>query len=271
MTGTPELSSSARWFSGPDRCAHTDQPVLYCIPHSGGSESTYRGWAEALPGLHVLAIRKPGHGTRWSEQPYVQIDALVQDLAAAIIDATTAPRIAIFGHSLGALIAFEVARHLATTAVGLAHLFVSGCPAPQLAASTPGPAAETLDDDQIVEMLRQLGGTSEMVLASRTGRRMIIPGFRADLQVRHSYRYCGAEPLDVPITAVAATHDARASLTSMRGWECQTQRDFRLHIVAGDHFSVINHPETVLGYLASAMGPDRRDAQPSPALISTPA
>lgn len=228
---------------------------LYCLPHAGGSASIYRSWAGRLPGVAVCPVQPPGRETRRLDTPLTSMDEMAGTLAGVLLaDAGDAPY-AIYGHSLGGLVGFEVIKEIRRRdGRDPVHLLVSGCAAPQLAADDdPDVRGGGMTDAQILRLLRSLGGTPEEYLSDPRVLRIIMPSLRADLAVKTSYRYRPEPPLDVPITVIAGTHDARASVQSMLGWREQTVRRFRARTLAGGHFAVLEQQEETLGYIGRAL------------------
>lgn len=225
---------------------------LYCLPHAGGSASAFRSWIGRLEDVSVCPLQPPGRETRQGEAPHTSMAALASELASFILDDAPGPY-AVYGHSLGALVGFEVVQEIRRRSGVLpTRLIVSGCPAPQWV-SPEDPTVDVLSDDQIVALLRSLGGTPELFLSDPRVLRMILPPIRADLTVKNTYRYAPAPPLEIPITALAAASDARASVESMLAWRDQTVRGFRAHRFPGGHFAVLEEESRTLAHLASAL------------------
>ncbi|SFC88088.1 thioesterase II family protein [Streptomyces aidingensis] len=227
---------------------------LYCLPHAGGSASAFRSWTGRAGDAAVCPVQLPGRDARVSDPAHPTMPALVGDLAGVLLaEAAADPRpYALYGHSLGALVGFELARELRRRGGPQPeHLIVSGCSAPQ-AVEDP---ADDLSDAQIVSLLRSLGGTPELYLSDPRVLRLILPAIRADLTVRNSYRYRPEQPLTIPLTAIAATSDARAPAPSLAAWRDQTVGRFRLHTLVGGHFAVLEQPETTLRHLTAALRP----------------
>lgn len=233
------------------------ETVLYCLSHAGGSASAYRSWTGRLGDIAVAPIQLPGRETRMRETPYTRMAPLVDELADAVLEQQRdRGAYAIYGHSFGALVGFELVREVRRRG-GMApiHLIVSGCNAPDaLGLRDDGePPVSEMSDDEVVSMLRRIGGTPEQILTDRTVLRLILPPLRGDLTVLNTYDY-GAQPrLDVPITAIASIADPRASVAGMRGWDRQTDRGFRMHLLPGGHFAVFDQADTTRSHIYSAL------------------
>ncbi|RCG26590.1 thioesterase [Sphaerisporangium album] len=225
---------------------------LYCLPHAGGAASTYRSWVDRLPGVAVCPVQPAGREGRLREVPHRRMAESAAELAEMILATADGPY-AVYGHSLGALVGFEALREIRRLGGPAAtHLVVSGCAAPQVPFDD-GPRVGGATDAQIVGMLRRLGGTPEWLLADPDMLAMILPPFRADFEIKESYRYTELPPLDVPITAVCATADPRADGASMRGWRAQTNGPFTAHTLPGGHFAVLEQWERTRQILCEAL------------------
>ncbi|RKN05082.1 thioesterase II family protein [Streptomyces radicis] len=239
---------ASRWLPFP---VAAGAPRLYCLPHAGGSASAFRPWLGRLGGVAVCPVQPPGRETRPDDAPPASMAALCADLADRVIAETDGPY-AVFGHSLGALTGFELIRAIRERGGPLPeHLVVSGCSAPQTLTGD----AEGLTDEQVLGLMRGLGGTPESFLDDPRVVRMILPRVRADLAVRNSFRYAPGPPLDVPITALAADDDPRADVASVAAWRDQTISRFRLHTYRGGHFAVLAQEDRTLAHLRTALAP----------------
>jgi surfactin synthase thioesterase subunit len=238
---------------------------LYCLPHAGGSASTYRVWAGRLGRVGVCPVQLPGRETRLRETPHTRMETVVGELADVVLADAAGPY-AVYGHSLGALVGFELLRELARRgAPPPVHLVVSGSPAPHADSPDDDPSTVGMTDDQAVALLRRLGGTPEWALTDPTVLRMVLPPFRADFTIKETYAYRPGPPLNVPITALAGTSDPRATPTEMKAWRDQTLGRFRLHTLEGGHFAVLEHPDRTAAHLREALHP-WSSAAGSPAL-----
>jgi len=251
VTATAALAATRPWFpfslpDGPTR--------LYCLPHAGGSASMFVPWSRGLDGVAVRPVEPPGRGTRLGQTPYTGMTALVDDLAQAFLAEQPDGPYAVYGHSLGALVAFELVRELRRRGAPLpVHLFVSGCLAPDDPSQDDEPPIGSLSDAQVADTLRRIGGTPEHLLRDRTAMRLVLPPFRADFGVKQSYAFVPQEPLGVPMTAIAATADPRVGAAAMRGWERHTADRFELRTVTGGHFAVLEQAEATQRIIRRAL------------------
>jgi medium-chain acyl-[acyl-carrier-protein] hydrolase len=210
---------------------------LFCFPYAGGSASIYRTWPRDLPpDVEVCAVQLPGRGGRLPETPFTDLRPLVRALTEALLPQLETP-FAFFGHSMGALIAFEFARHLHRQ-YGLrpAHLFVSGFRAAQI----PDPDAPTynLPDAELLAAVRRLNGTPEAVLQNDELLRLMLPVVRADVTICETYGYQEGPPLDCPVTAFGGRSDSIVSPEELAAWIVQTSGDYDMQMFDGDHFYI---------------------------------
>lgn len=226
-----------------------DALPLYCLPHAGGGASAYRTWLGRLPGVAVVPAQPPGREGRLREPAHDRMGPLVAELADVVLAdaAGRCPdgRYAVYGHSLGALVAYWLLREIRRRGAPLpVHLFVSGCVAPHCSFDD-GPPVRDMAQPELVATLRRLGGTPEWLLADQSVLDMILPAIRADFAVKETTEYHREPPLDVPITALPSTRDPRADGESMARWRDQTTAGFRSHTLVGGHFAVFEQATTV--------------------------
>lgn len=226
---------------------------LFCVPYAGGGDAVFRTWWQGLPDdIELCAVRLPGRGPRFQEPPIARLTPLVHALADAL-DPEVARPYALFGHSMGARIAFELARELRRRGRSEpALLAVSGRPAPHYPLRDPMSA---LTNDQLLERLRQLGGTPEEVLREPELMEMFLPIVRADLEVNEVEAHRPEAPLDCPIVAFGGSHDERCSRDELQGWRDHTRGGFALEIFPGGHFFVHDAGRGLLAALTRALAP----------------
>ncbi len=222
----------------PDRRAAANPQAalrLFCFPYAGGNAQIYRQWAAALPAtVEVCPVQLPGRGNRLQEAPFTKLTDVVQYVTAAIAPYLDKP-LAFFGHSMGALISFELARSLRRTHnVEPVHLFVSGRRAPQIPRTRP--AIDQLPEAELIAELRRLNGTPREVLANAELMQLMLPTIRADFAVVRSYEYNTEAPLNCPITALGGLQDEDVPREQLEGWREQTNAACTVRMFAGDHF-----------------------------------
>jgi medium-chain acyl-[acyl-carrier-protein] hydrolase len=235
--------ASAPWFNHPDRRVHAGLR-LYCFPPAGGSASTFRSWSRALPSdVEVCPVQLPGRENRLRDAPFVKSAPLVRALADVLGDASNVP-FAFFGHSMGALIGYELARELRRRRQpGPARLYVSGHRAPHLPSKRA--PIHHLPQAPFIAELRRLNGTPEQILEHPELRELVMPALRADFAVCETYVHTPGDPLACPIVAFAGRSDRLASPADMAPWREHT-RAFELHVLPGNHFFLRSAQDLIL-------------------------
>jgi medium-chain acyl-[acyl-carrier-protein] hydrolase len=230
----------------------TKNPVVIAIGAAGSGAAPFRDWADLLaPDLGVAALRLPGRERRMAEPPIDDMETLVSDAADAITASFGSRGVAIFGLCSGALVGFELARRLERDAGGLVRcLIVAGEAGPRRRAIANGRNHATAD---IWERVRRLGGTDPAVLANREMRELLAPALRADFALIDQYLYISAEPLSIPIGAVAAQADKLVSVDEVREWRRETSAAFRLVELEGGHFFASRNAWEDLGIAVGAL------------------
>jgi len=213
-----------------------DDIRLFCCAGAGGSSITFGAWQAAFgPGIRVVPLELPGHGRRLREPPLRRLPALLDELFPSVA-ARAGDRWALFGHSMGSLIATELCRRL-EAAGRRGHLFVAAGRPPHLI--RPGRTLLHRDsDERVIAHLRRLNGTPPELLANREFAAVFLPAIRADLEVLETYRHPepAPPPLACPITAFAGSRDPIVGRETLDEWRHHTAGGFALHVVDGDHF-----------------------------------
>lgn len=243
----PADTASGRWLI--QRTRRPDAAVeLFCFPHAGGSPGEYVRWGDELPSVQVSGIQLPGRGSRMSEEPFTSMAALVD----AVVPVVHSDRpFVLFGHSLGGLVAFEVARALRDR----------GWPQPQRlilsAAPLPGRArrrlsGESLDDSELLDLVsRRWGGLPATIRQHPKYAASLAALYRSDFSVLDTYHYRPAPPLDCPISVLVGADEA-AELEPW-SWPDQTTADSEVRVLPGGHFYLREHPEQFLAALADIL------------------
>ncbi len=223
---------------------------LYCLPYAGGSaERIYARWRDRLPGLtggrvEVVPVELPGRGSRMGERPVPFADALVAGVVQRILPWRESP-FALFGHSLGALLAAEVARVLQHRhGVPATALIVSGAGAPDAGAS--GPANWLLPDDEFRERLRELAGTPPAILENDELMAMFVPVLRADFAVAGQLCRRAGRPVSAPITVFGGDSDSEVPVARLAGWAAHSTADCVVQVLSGGHFFLDESSEQVM-------------------------
>lgn len=225
---------------------------LFCFPFAGGSALAYRHWGTRLPGVELCPVELPGRGTRLPERPFTQLPPLVEAMAEALLPHLDKP-FAFFGHSMGALTSFELARYLRRVHNREPlHLFVSAHRAPHL----PRVEAPTylLPDQELVEELRQLDGTPEELLNHPEMMQLMLPIIRADFEVCERYDYHEeAAILTCPVTALGGLTDGQVSRWQLEGWREQTRGSCTVRMFPGGHFYLLDEQSSFIPMMARTL------------------
>ncbi|MFD6919607.1 thioesterase II family protein [Streptomyces sp. NPDC059944] len=234
---TPAPGSNAgRWLRRYGPPPTTAEATLVCLPHAGGAPTFFRDWpAHLAPSLDVIAVCYPGRQDRFDEPCVTDMTTMAGEVAAAVVPLAERGPLALFGHSMGAAVAYETARLLQSRrGIRPAHLFVSGLVPPHRV--LPG-IRHLKSDAALASDLLEQGGTDSRVLADEELRALVMPAVRADYELIETYRHvAAAEPLDVPITAYFGRDDARTPPTVMPEWRLHTNAPTETRFFAGGHF-----------------------------------
>jgi len=228
--------SQSKWFEnlpeGKDGALR-----LFCFPYAGGGAQVFRKWQHHFStevGLSLAHL--PGRGARIGEPPFKQYKSLVNALADAIIPQLT-PAFAFWGHSMGGLISFELARELRRRGQpGPLALFVSGRIAPQIV--DPDPPTFNLPEQEFVAELRRLNGTPKELLDHPELKELFLPTIRADFELVDTYIYEPEAPLACAIHAYGGLQDTNVPVANLKAWQKQTSGVFKVRMFPGDHFFI---------------------------------
>lgn len=226
-------SDSSAWILRP-RQRMSATALLFCFPHAGGSPATFREWADLLPqDIELCCVQPPGRAARFFEPAFRRLIPLADAAAEAIAPWLDRPY-ALFGHSLGARVAFEAARALRRRrSPAPSILFVSSSRAPHTIQRLP---LHTLSDAQLVRELQKLGGLPQEVINARDLLDLVLPLLRADLEAYETYTCAPEPPLAVPICAMSGVDDPSVPLSLVEPWQIYGSAGFELSVFPGDHF-----------------------------------
>jgi medium-chain acyl-[acyl-carrier-protein] hydrolase len=232
-------------------------PQLFCFAHAGGGPSFFRPWRAALaPEIAVCPIALPGRESRLDERPFRHITELVEPLGAALLPQLDRPY-ALFGHSMGAVAAYEVARWLTGHArAGPACLLVSGRRAPGTAPTRQ--RISELPDDQFLAAVRQLNGIPPEVLREPELLSMLLPALRADFELAETYQPLPGDRLSCPVAAYLSTSDPEVTPAGVLGWQEMTTGEFSVRVFRGDHFYLKGDRPDVLSAVREDLRRSRR-------------
>jgi surfactin synthase thioesterase subunit len=211
--------------------AHTR---FFCLPHAGAGASAYRSWANELPpDLQLCAVQLPGRENRLGDRPVDDAVTLARQLVSELRPFLDR-RFVVFGHSMGALLAFEVACELRRAGLPQpAHLFVSAHKAPHLPFDQA--PVHQMDPREFRAELRRLEGTPDEVLANEELMQIAEPILRADFKLCETYVYRPVEPLDIPISVFGGAGDSKVPAAVLQPWREHTRRSMSLRVFPGGH------------------------------------
>jgi surfactin synthase thioesterase subunit len=219
---------------------------LVCLPHAGGSAPFFLPVSVALtPGIDVVAIQYPGRQDRRNEPPITDMGVLA-DRVCEVVRAQPPLPLTFFGHSMGAVLAFEVTRRLEADGQGPVRIFVSGRPAPS---TRRDETTYQLDDDGILAEVRRLNGTAASVLGNDELMRAALPSLRADYQATETYVCSPGSTISCPVTALIGDNDPKTTREEAQLWAEHTTGPFSLKVLPGGHFFITEQADEIIGLL----------------------
>ncbi|TXR96383.1 thioesterase [Streptomyces sp. col6] len=220
---------------------------LFCLPHAGGSASYYFPVSRALaPAADVFAVQYPGRQDRRNEPCVDDVRRLADLVTAEMLPWCDRP-IALFGHSLGATLGFEVALRLEAAGTVPVALFASGRRAPSRPRENEN--VHLSPDAQLLTTIRRMSGTDPAVLADEELLRSILPAIRADYKAAETYRYQPSTPLTCPIEVLNGTEDPEVTTTEATAWTTHTTAPCTFHTYQGGHFYLNDHAPAVINLI----------------------
>lgn len=236
------------WFGAPER-QDDPRPVLICLPYAGGGATVFRAW-DALFAEHaeVAPVRLPGREHRIGDPPGFDLS----ELADAVVDRVGQREFALFGHSMGGRIAFELAGLLHQRGVEPGLVVTSATRPPHVLADGPLDRVSGLSDARLVSRLRRAGSVPEEILDEPELVELFLPALRADFAWLESRALTPGTAIDTPLLALAGSFDRVATIDQVSGWSRWTQGECREVILAGDHFFVNTQAELIRDEVVSA-------------------
>lgn len=216
---------------------------LVCLPHAGGSASFFLPVSVALsPGVDVVAIQYPGRQDRRTEPPIDDMAVLADRIHDILRRQPELPTI-LFGHSMGAVIGFEVTRRLEADGHAPIRLFASGRRGPS---TYRNETVHLRDDAGILAEVRKMSGTASSLLGDDELMRAVLPALRADYKATETYVCPEDVTVDSPITALVGDNDPKTTVDEARAWARQTAGAFDLHVFSGGHFFLTDHADEII-------------------------
>lgn len=242
----------SKWFMR--QGGATPRLRLFCFAYAGGNAMLYRPWQQTMDSrIEVVPVQLPGRGTRMLEPLYTEMAPLVADLAAAIAQESRVPY-AFFGHSLGALLGFEIIRYFQALQMPLpVHAFFSGCNAPQMRNASDG--MHQMSDADLITRLRDFNGTPPAILANQELMELVLPMIRADFGLAEKYRYRSMPLLPTPFTVLAGQNDDRSSPEQVHAWQRETAVPCSVRWFDGDHFFIHDKMDPIRACIEETLRP----------------
>ncbi len=222
---------------------------LLCFPYAGGGALVYRQWAASMPEeIDVLPVQLPGRERRLREPPFTRVEPLVEAAVQGLAPYLDRP-FAIFGHSVGALVGYEVVQRLRRDhGLEPVHLLVSARRAPQLPPDSEDDYK--LSDPELIERLREFNGTPAEVLEHPELMELMLPLLRADFELNDTYEPIAHPSLECPVTAFGGLEDDELPRDELEAWSGVTGGSFRLRLFPGDHFYLNQHRSRLIQAVA---------------------
>lgn len=229
---------------------HRPKCRLLCFPFAGGSSRVFQSWPPLVSkSIEIWGAELRGHGSRVFEYPHTHMDTLIEECLRDLQAQIRGP-IALFGHSIGATIAFELARKLRSIdSVRLKGLFVSGCQAPHI------PQTRTLrgsSDDVLLEHLGRIGSPAYSIDDAQL-KRLILGILRADFEIAETYRFAFSEPLNCDLTVIGGADDEGVPPACLDQWRRYAGMSFEVKILPGNHFFIDSDPSAVCKIVADVL------------------
>ena len=221
---------------------------LILVPDVGGTGVTFRGWSQRLPRTDLAVVQLPGRGGRLHEPFVTSVSEAAGGVAAEVASGPACPTV-LFGHGLGALIAFEAVRRLRGSLWPVLALFVSGQGGPSLGVSAP--RLSELTPDQLIERLHRCDLLPPDAIGDPDAMRILLPVVRADIALKESYCYEPGDPLSCPIVACDALSDPSASRTDVDAWRRETTGRFSVQRFGGDRSYIHREQEALTAVVGS--------------------
>ena len=214
--------------------------LLFSFPYAGGNSAIFHSWKRLFPlELTVVPIEFPGKGRRFKENPYTTLEDAVKELRNWFLKELYSDFV-LFGHSLGALIAFELARSLEESGVSPKLLVVSGCNAPSFKpAGNERQTFNNLSDQELIGALKRLNGTPAEILENKDLMKVLLPVIRSDFCLLDHYTFSFSsfgKRLDCPLLILGGMDDGEVPIDGLNEWGSYTEREFKVKLFEGDHF-----------------------------------
>jgi medium-chain acyl-[acyl-carrier-protein] hydrolase len=226
---------------------------IFCFPYAGGGASAFRPWGNSLPPtVDLCPVQLPGRETRSKEPACPRIERLIGPLAESLRPYLEVPY-AFFGYSMGALIAFDLARKLTSSGNGPSHVFLAARRGPRL--PDPYPRSENFSTSEFIAHLKMFGGTPGAILDNPELLEIVLPTLRADFALCENYTYTPGEKLNCPLTVFGGTRDTELPEETLAAWSAETRSTCTIKMLEGDHFFLHSCQTELIGHILNAWQP----------------
>lgn len=241
----------SKWFHRTP--GEKDQFRLFCFPYAGGGASIFSKWQKGVDQkVSFYPVQLPGRESRLQDEPYKNLDLLVEDFVE-FLEPYLTKSFAFFGHSMGALISYEVAKKLEEkTPFKPEHLFVSARTAPHVDKSET--RRYQLSNAEFIQELERLNGTKKEVLKNRELIEILLPSIRADFELFETYKYTPGSLLSSPITVFGGMKDKEVDHSKLSNWqELSKSNEFHIHMFEGEHFFLHQEMEAITNIISQTL------------------
>ncbi|MEU0203847.1 MULTISPECIES: alpha/beta fold hydrolase [unclassified Streptomyces] len=246
----PSGGNGGRWYRRFHRARASADPLV-CFPYAGGSAAYYHAVSAALsPRTDVVAVQYPGRQDRISEPCIDDIHLLADRIHAALADVADRP-LALFGHSMGALVAFEVARRIESSGGSVRHLFLSGRRAPSCTRNDE--TIHLLGEAELLATVVAMGGTDQRLLESEEMRSLVLTPLRSDYRAVETYRGTVTAAVRCPVTVLTGADDETTTVEEARAWRRHTSGPCEVRVFPGGHFYLNERRDEVLRVLTDTL------------------
>lgn len=240
-------SDQKKWFMIPERKSDA-KFRLFCFPFAGSGPSVFFKWVNDIDSnIELVAVQLPGREKRLSEPVLYKMDSILEELVPAIIPLLGKPFF-FFGHSMGAILAYELVRWLHKNNQKLPlKIYLSGRRAPHL--SEKDHPIHNLPDKQFIAKIREYGGLPGEILDNKAFLDFYLPILKADFSVVETYQYKNLPRVNVPFCAMGGDKDLLADVDEIKAWQELTAGDFNYYIIPGNHFFLIDAQKDLINIL----------------------
>ena len=231
---------------------------LFCFPFAGAGTAVFYPWSKALPEwIEMRPVLLPGRESRLREEPITQISFLIEEMVAAIEPLCNLP-CAFFGHSLGAVIAFELSCRLSKNSEKKpVHLFLSSRRAPHLPSRNPN-LHELPDAIFIEQVQKRYNGVPQQILSDPELLKLFLPAMRADFTILETTLHVEEPPGNIPITMFGGVDDPTVTFGELNAWKKYTTSTFTVLMLPGDHFYLLNQRSNILTIIEKELAQDMK-------------